>query len=157
MKPAAPAPAPAPAAVQLRPVAPHAASAAQLGAEASTLSGAHADSGESDQVFASAAELFRLLATPMRLKITSALCGHEKNVSQLLAEINTTQPNMSQHLAALHHAGVVARRREATQVYYRIGSERAAGICRAVCMQIAMELEGEEPVPAANRLTPNNR
>jgi len=30
---------------------------------------------ESDAVFASAAELFRLLATPMRLKIISALCG----------------------------------------------------------------------------------
>ncbi|MBX3637866.1 MAG: ArsR family transcriptional regulator, partial [Rubrivivax sp.] len=49
---------------------------------------------ESDQVFASAAELFRLLATPIRLKIISALCGHEKNVSQLLHEIDTTQPNM---------------------------------------------------------------
>lgn len=47
---------------------------------------------ESDQVFATAAELFRLLATPIRLKIISALCGHEKNVSQLLTEIDTTQP-----------------------------------------------------------------
>lgn len=117
----------------------------------------HADDGESDQVFASAADLFRLLATPLRLRIISALCGHEKNVSQLLTEINTTQPNMSQHLAALHRAGVVARRREATQVYYRIGSERAAGICRAVCMQIAMELDGDDAVPASDRLTPQIR
>jgi DNA-binding transcriptional ArsR family regulator len=119
-----------------------------------SLASTHADAGESDQVFASAADLFRLLATPMRLKIISALCGHEKNVTQLLAEIRTTQPNMSQHLAALHRAGVVARRREATQVYYRIGSERAAGICRAVCMQIAMEMEGDEAVPQGDRLTP---
>ena len=81
---------------------------------------------ESDEVFASAAELFRLLATPIRLKIISALCGQEKNVSQLLMEIETTQPNMSQHLAALHRAGVLSRRRDATQIYYRIGSERAA-------------------------------
>jgi DNA-binding transcriptional ArsR family regulator len=121
---------------------------------ASPVPPAPADTAESDQVFASAADLFRLLATPLRLRIISALCGHEKNVTQLLAEINTTQPNMSQHLAALHRAGVVARRREATQIYYRIGSERAAGICRAVCMQIAMEMDGDEPVPAGERLTP---
>jgi DNA-binding transcriptional ArsR family regulator len=101
---------------------------------------ANADANaESEPVFDAAADLFRLLATPIRLKIISALCGHEKNVSQLLAEIHTTQPNMSQHLATLHRAGVLARRREATQMYYRIGNQRAATLCRAVCMQIATE------------------
>ncbi len=112
------------------------------------------DGDESDAVFASAAELFRLLATPMRLKIISALCGHEKNVSQLLTEIDTTQPNMSQHLAALYRAGVLAKRRDATQIYYRIASERAATLCRAVCMQIAVELDGGHEIPAAERLVP---
>lgn len=109
---------------------------------------------ESDVVFDSAAELFRLLSTPIRLKIISALCGHEKNVSQLLHEIDTTQPNMSQHLATLHRAGVLSRRRDATQIYYRIGSERAATLCRAVCMQIATEFDGDVDLPASERLTP---
>jgi DNA-binding transcriptional ArsR family regulator len=94
---------------------------------------------ESAAVFDAAADLFRLLATPVRLKIISALCEREKNVSQLLAEIATTQPNMSQHLATLHRAGVLARRRDATQIYYRIGDQRAATLCRAVCMQIALD------------------
>ncbi|MBX3634275.1 MAG: winged helix-turn-helix transcriptional regulator [Rubrivivax sp.] len=111
---------------------------------------------ESDQVFASAAELFRLLATPIRLKIISALCGHEKNVSQLLHEIDTTQPNMSQHLATLYRAGVLARRRDATQIYYRIGSERAATLCRAVCTQIATEIDAGAELPASERLVPVN-
>jgi DNA-binding transcriptional ArsR family regulator len=96
-------------------------------------------SDESDGVFDSAAELFQLLATPIRLKIISALCEREKNVSQLLAEIQTTQPNMSQHLATLYRAGVLTRRRDATQIFYRIGNQRAATLCRAVCMQIALE------------------
>jgi ArsR family transcriptional regulator len=109
---------------------------------------------ESDQVFSSAAELFRLLATPIRLKIISALCQTEKNVSQLLSEIDTTQPNMSQHLSTLYRAGVLSRRRDATQIYYRIGNERAATLCRAVCMQIALEADGDEPVPLSERLTP---
>ncbi|MCW5635464.1 MAG: metalloregulator ArsR/SmtB family transcription factor [Rubrivivax sp.] len=109
---------------------------------------------ESDAVFSAAADLFRLLATPMRLKIISALCGQEKNVTQLLAEIDTTQPNMSQHLAALYRAGVLARRRDATQIYYRVASERAATLCRAVCMQIAVELDGGHEIPANERLAP---
>jgi len=109
---------------------------------------------ESDEVFSSAAELFRLLATPIRLKIISSLCGHEKNVSQLLIEIETTQPNMSQHLATLYRAGVLARRRDATQIYYRIGNERAATLCRAVCTQIAVELDGGDETPAIERLAP---
>lgn len=108
--------------------------------------------GESDQVFSSAAELFRLLSTPIRLKIISALCQAEKNVSQLLAEIDTTQPNMSQHLSTLYRAGVLGRRREATQIYYRIGDERAATLCRAVCMQIALDADAAGlPAPPVTR------
>ncbi|MFO0002771.1 MAG: transcriptional regulator, partial [bacterium] len=54
---------------------------------------------ESEAVFNTAAELFGLLSTPIRLRNLSALCHGEKNVSQLLAEIPTTQHNMSQHLS----------------------------------------------------------
>jgi ArsR family transcriptional regulator len=109
---------------------------------------------ESDTVFSNAAELFGLLSTPIRLKIISALCRGEKNVSQLLAEIDTTQPNMSQHLSTLYRAGVLGKRREATQIYYRIESERAATLCRAVCTQIAFEMDPQADVAADERLMP---
>ena len=110
------------------------------------------DADDSDEIFSSAAELFKLLATPLRLKIISALCRGEKNVSQLLEDIATTQPNMSQHLASLYRAGVLAKRRDATQIYYRIGSERAALLCRSVCTQIAVEMDPQARVPANERL-----
>ena len=96
---------------------------------------------ESEEVFEKAAEVFRVMSAPMRLRIISALCNGEKNVGELLAEIDTTQPNMSQHLASLYRAGVLGKRRDATQVYYRIQDERAASLCRAVCTQIAMDME----------------
>jgi DNA-binding transcriptional ArsR family regulator len=112
-----------------------------------------ADKGEDDVVFESAAELFGLLSTPVRLKIISAVCNGERNVSELLAQIDTTQPNMSQHLATLYRAGVLGRRREGTQIYYRLMSERVATLCRAVCTQVAMELDGDGSVPATERLT----
>lgn len=107
---------------------------------------------EEDLVFESAAELFGLLSTPVRLKIISAVCQGERNVSQLLAQIDTTQPNMSQHLATLHRAGVLGRRREGTQIYYKLQSERVATLCRAVCTQVATELDGDTSVPATDRL-----
>jgi len=107
-----------------------------------------------DRVFEFAAELFGVLATPVRLKIISAVCNAEKNVSELLALIDTTQPNMSQHLATLYRSGVLAKRREGTQIYYRLQSERVAMLCRAVCTQIAVELDGDADLEAADRLVP---
>jgi ArsR family transcriptional regulator len=107
-----------------------------------------------DQVFESVAELFAVLSTPIRLKIISAVCQGEKNVSELLAEIETTQPNMSQHLSTLYRSGVLAKRRDGTQMYYRLQSERVATLCRAVCTQVAIELDSEAKVNPADRLLP---
>jgi len=105
-------------------------------------------------VFESVAELFSLLSTPIRLKIIGALCNGEKNVSQLLGEIDTTQPNMSQHLSTLYRAGVLGKRRDSTQIYYRLQSERVATLCRAVCTQVAIELDPQTEVPPTERLLP---
>ena len=110
-------------------------------------------SGE-DRVFESVAELFAVLSTPIRLKIISAVCNGEKNVSELLAQIDTTQPNMSQHLSMLYRCGVLSKRRAGTQMYYRQQSERVATLCRAVCTQVAMELDPQSEVKASERLVP---
>ncbi len=103
------------------------------------------DHDDEARVFESAAELFSLLSTPVRLKIISAVCGGERNVSELLALINTTQPNMSQHLATLYRAGVLGKRRDGAQVYYRLQNERVAVLCRSVCTQVAADLGTEDP------------
>lgn len=109
------------------------------------------------KVFESVAELFSLLSTPIRLRIISAVCNGEKNVSELLAEIETTQPNMSQHLSTLYRSGVLSRRREGTQIYYSLQSQRVATLCRAVCTQVAIELDGDAEIDPAERLIPNGR
>ena len=97
---------------------------------------------ESDEVFEMAAEIFRVMSAPMRLKIISSLCNGEKNVSELLSEIDTTQPNMSQHLNTLYQAGVLGKRRDGVQIYYRIVNDRVVTLCRAICTQIAIEADG---------------
>lgn len=112
------------------------------------------DQTEKVRVFELAAELFGVLATPMRLRILSALCDQEKSVLQLLGEIETTQPNLSQHLNVLYRTGVLAKRKEGTQVIYRVQSEQAVTLCRTVCTQIAIEMDEPSAIPLAQRLSP---
>ena len=97
------------------------------------------DNAQLDEMFDLAAETFRVMSAPMRLKIINCLCTEEKNVGQLLEEIDTTQPNMSQHLNTLFKAKILGRRREGVQIYYRIINERVVTLCRAVCTQIAID------------------
>lgn len=106
----------------------------------------------SDDVLESVAELFSLLSTPIRLKIIRALREGEKNVSQMLAEIDTTQPNLSQHLSTLYRAGVLSKRRDSTQIFYRLQSERVALLCRAVCEQASRDIATPADVPKHERL-----
>jgi DNA-binding transcriptional ArsR family regulator len=93
---------------------------------------------ESDEVFDKAADLFAVLSTPIRLRIISALCQGEKNVGQLLENIGVPQPNMSQHLNIMFRSGVLGKRRQGAQMFYRIADETAAKVCRAVCTQVAI-------------------
>ncbi len=54
-------------------------------------------------------------------------------------QIDTTQPNMSQHLNTLYLAGVLDKRRDGVQIYYRIVNNNIVNICRAVCKQTDLE------------------
>ena len=62
-------------------------------------------------------------------------------MSELLAEVPTTQPNLSQHLRVLYRSGVPSELREGLQIYYTLQSERVATLCRAVCMQVQAEFK----------------
>jgi DNA-binding transcriptional ArsR family regulator len=94
---------------------------------------------EADAVFDKAADLFAVMSTPIRLRIISALCQGEKNVGQLLENIGVAQPNMSQHLNILFRSGILGKRRQGAQVFYRIEDETAAKLCRAVCWQSGVD------------------
>jgi DNA-binding transcriptional ArsR family regulator len=96
-------------------------------------------SDETNVVFEKAAEMFAVLSTPIRLRIISALCQGEKNVGQLLDQIGVAQPNMSQHLNIMYRSGILGKRRQGAQMFYRIADETAVVVCRAVCTQVAID------------------
>jgi DNA-binding transcriptional ArsR family regulator len=101
---------------------------------------------ELDAVFALVAQHFSLLAEPTRLKILHAICTDERSVTDIVAATGATQTNVSRHLALMHRAGVVTRRREGSTVFYRVDSPEFVEICRNVCVQIASRMDAEEPV-----------
>ena len=110
------------------------------------------DDEDAERVFILAAELFGVLATPLRLRILNAICNQERGVGEIMEVVESTQPNVSQHLKVLYQAGIVAKRRVGNQVYYRVQSEKAVQLCRTVCTQIAIELDDPESVSHAERL-----
>jgi DNA-binding transcriptional ArsR family regulator len=110
------------------------------------------DAQASEKVFETAAELFAVLSTPIRLRVLNALCDGEKTVNQMVTSIGCSQPNLSQHLNVLYKSGIVTKRKEGTQVIYRIQSERAMAICRSVCSQVAIELNDPEQISQEERL-----
>jgi ArsR family transcriptional regulator len=64
------------------------------------------------------AELFRTLGHPARIRILELLAEQDRPVHELLEQIEIEQSNLSQQLAVLRRAGLVAQRREAGQVVY---------------------------------------
>ena len=63
------------------------------------------------------------------------------SVSAIVAATGATQTNVSRHLALMHQAGVVSRRREGSTVYYRVADPEFVEICRSVCVQIAGRID----------------
>ena len=104
------------------------------------------DGDELDEVFASVARYFALLSEPTRLKILHAVCNDERSVTQIVASTSASQTNVSRHLALMHQAGVVSRRREGSVVYYRLVDREFAEICRTVCIRIAGRIEADAPL-----------
>lgn len=71
---------------------------------------------------AEAARLFHAFSDPTRLAILLALRDGERRVTDLVAQVGTSQANVSGHLACLKGCGLVADRPEGRQVFYSLGA-----------------------------------
>lgn len=89
------------------------------------------------------AEKFRMLADPTRLAILRSLLVGERNVSQVIDETGRNQANVSKHLKLLAEAGLVARRKQGLQVFYKVADPLVERLCKLVCETIAAEARGE--------------
>ncbi|CAN7372717.1 metalloregulator ArsR/SmtB family transcription factor [Pseudoduganella sp. LjRoot289] len=92
------------------------------------------------ELFEEVSNIFFLLSEPTRLKILHSLCHGERAVGDIVAEIEANQANVSRQLNMLFRAKILARRKEGTQVYYRIDDPATLGICQGVCARVSADI-----------------
>lgn len=90
-----------------------------------------ADSGDGHAaLFADDADIERAsrslkaMSHPLRLKILCTLGDQEASVQDIVEHVGTSQSNISQHLAILRDKGILASRKDANRVFYRVGDAR---------------------------------
>jgi DNA-binding transcriptional ArsR family regulator len=71
-----------------------------------------------------ASRSLKAMSHPLRLKILCTLGSYELSVQDIVEKVGTSQSNISQHLAILRDKGILASRKDANRVYYRVGDAR---------------------------------
>jgi DNA-binding transcriptional ArsR family regulator len=81
-----------------------------------------------------AAERFRLLSDPTRLRLLNELYTHgELAVGELADRAELRLSNTSKHLHQLEREGIVAKRRRGTTILYRVADPTVEQLCDLVC------------------------
>lgn len=116
------------------------------------------------EVFESVARYFSVLGEPTRLRILHALCQEEKCVNEIIGVTNLSQANVSRHLGLMYRVGMLSRRREGTQIFYKVADVMHVELCRTVSAQVAgrtdrmaKDRNGFNPVAEAPTPRPPNK
>lgn len=75
-----------------------------------------------------ASRSLKAMSHPLRLKILCTLGDREVSVQDIVEHVGTSQSNISQHLAILRDKGILASRKDANRVYYRVGDARTLNL-----------------------------
>ena len=98
----------------------------------------------SDEALELIAGRFRVLSEPMRLKLLNTLGESEMSVCELVEATGAGQANVSKHLGILLDAGLVSRRREGLNVFYRIADQTIFDLCSSVCDSLGSRLTAQQ-------------
>ena len=72
---------------------------------------------------ATANSVLDALGDSTRRRVFELLCGGPRPVGEIAAQLPVSRPAVSQHLAVLRHAGLVAARRDGRRHYYRVDTD----------------------------------
>ena len=81
------------------------------------------DHGQKDALFEAIAVMGKAFASPVRLELLDLLAQAPRTVEELGRASGQSTANTSQHLQALHAAGLVTRARERTSVRYALADK----------------------------------
>lgn len=89
-----------------------------------------------------AVEVFAMLADATRVRLILALREVERSVNELAEIVGKSPAAVSQHLAKLRLARIVATRQEGTRVFYRLENEHARQLVSDAIFQAEHSLGG---------------
>jgi rhodanese-related sulfurtransferase/predicted transcriptional regulator len=87
---------------------------------------------QKDAVFEAIALMGKAFASPRRLELLDLLAQAPRTVDELARASEQSNANTSQHLQALHAAGMVTRTREGTSVRYALAGDEALSLWLAL-------------------------
>ena len=91
-----------------------------------------------------AAELFKALASPLRVQLLLHL-DQPLTVTQLVRAVGATQPLISQHLRVLRTSGLVRVTRRGREAYYVAADEHVGHVVQDAVAHAAEPSAGEHP------------
>lgn len=80
-----------------------------------------------------ASRLMKLLASEQRLALLCSLLENECSVGELARNSGLSQTTVSQHLAKLRAERIVATRRDAQTIFYRLDDQAATQVLHTLC------------------------
>lgn len=86
-----------------------------------------------DEDIERAAFALKAMSNPLRLKILCTLSDKELSVQDIVEHVGTTQSNVSQHLAKLKDKNILAARRDANRIFYRVQDDRLLKLISMMC------------------------
>ncbi len=95
----------------------------------------------SEETLDMVAARFKVLGEPTRLRLLNELRDGPRAVSDLVEALDTSQANVSKHLAVLRRHQMVERRKEGVRSFYSIAEPEVFDLCEIVCDSLERELE----------------
>lgn len=89
------------------------------------------------------AEFFKTLGHPIRIRVLELLSAREHAVSEMLPHVQAEPSHLSQQLAVLRRAGLVATRKEGSGVYYSLTSPHVAELLTQARIILTTMLAGQ--------------
>src|SRR5215217_6441932 len=83
-------------------------------------------------LFEAIAIMGKAFASPTRLELLDLLAQAPRTVDELAKASSQSSANTSQHLQALHAAGMVSRKRDGTSVRYSLAGDEALALYLAL-------------------------
>ncbi len=91
-------------------------------------------------------QVCKTFANAKRLEVLNLLKDGEMTVSDITKALGTTKANTSQHLMVMRMRGILKRRREGTNIYYRIANEKLIDACSLMQEALAQIMDSQPQI-----------